>query len=92
VYQILRASTRRLLKFVESEIARRGGGCATIYNDMLEMIGSRRNPAIIGMAKACGGNIARTYRHDATPWCALTVNYCLIAFLACRAKTVTGHS
>jgi hypothetical protein len=71
VYQILRASTRRLLKFVESEIARRGGGCATIYNDMLEMIGSRRNPATIGMAKACGGNIAKTYRHDATPWCAL---------------------
>ena len=46
---------------------------------LYEFPGDADNPAIIGMAKACGGEIARTYRHDATPWCALTVNYCLIA-------------
>jgi hypothetical protein len=42
---------------------------------LYEFAGSADNPAIIGMAKACGGKIARTYQHDATPWCALTVNY-----------------
>ncbi len=46
---------------------------------LYEFPGTTDNPAIIGMAKTCGGKIAKTYRHDATPWCALTVNYCLIA-------------
>ena len=41
-YEILRASTRRLLKYVISEIARNGGGRVVIHNDQLEMIGSRR--------------------------------------------------
>ena len=41
-YEILRASTRRLLKYVMSEIARNGGGRVVIHNDQLEMIGSRR--------------------------------------------------
>ena len=41
-YEILRASTKRLLKFVTSEIARNGGGRVVIHNDQLEMIGSRR--------------------------------------------------
>jgi hypothetical protein len=41
-YEILRASTKRLLKFVTSEIARNGGGRVILHNDMLEMIGSRR--------------------------------------------------
>jgi hypothetical protein len=46
---------------------------------LYEFPGTADNPAIIAMAKACGGNIARTYKHDATPWCALAVNYCLVA-------------
>jgi uncharacterized protein (TIGR02594 family) len=46
---------------------------------LYEFAGSADNPAILGMARACGGIIARTYKHDATPWCALTVNYCLVA-------------
>jgi uncharacterized protein (TIGR02594 family) len=46
---------------------------------LYEFAGAADNPAILGMARACGGNIARTYKHDATPWCALTVNYCLVA-------------
>lgn len=41
-YEILRASTRRLLKYVLSEIARNDGGRTIIHNDQLEMIGSRR--------------------------------------------------
>jgi lysozyme family protein len=45
---------------------------------LYEFPGAADNPAIVAMAKACGGNIAKSYRHDATPWCALTVNYCLI--------------
>jgi uncharacterized protein (TIGR02594 family) len=46
---------------------------------LYEFAGSADNPAIIGMARACGGNIARNYKHDATPWCALAINYCLVA-------------
>jgi uncharacterized protein (TIGR02594 family) len=46
---------------------------------LYEFPGAADNPAIVAMAKACGGKIARTYRHDATPWCALTANYCLVA-------------
>jgi hypothetical protein len=37
----LRASSRRVLHLIESEIGRQGGA-ATIYNDQLEMSGSRR--------------------------------------------------
>jgi hypothetical protein len=40
-YLTLRASSRRLLAFIETEIARGGGGRVTIFNDQLEMIGSR---------------------------------------------------
>lgn len=36
------------------------------------------NPAIIEMAKQCGGKIAESYKHQDTAWCALTVNYCLV--------------
>jgi len=46
---------------------------------LYEFPGGKDNPAVVGMAKACGGNIAKTYTHDSIPWCALTVNYCLIA-------------
>ena len=46
---------------------------------LYEFPGGADNPAVVAMAKACGGNIARTYKHDATPWCALAVNYCLVA-------------
>lgn len=45
---------------------------------LYEAPGAADNPAIIAMAQACGGAIARDYKHDATPWCALTMNYCLV--------------
>lgn len=31
------------------------------------------------MARICGGQIAAAYKHDAIAWCALFVNYCLVA-------------
>src|SRR5258705_13992101 len=40
-YSVLRASARRVLRLVESEITRQGG-CATIYTDQFEHCGSRR--------------------------------------------------
>jgi uncharacterized protein (TIGR02594 family) len=44
---------------------------------LYEAPGEADNPNIINMAKACGGKIAATYKHDSTAWCALTTNYCL---------------
>jgi hypothetical protein len=41
-YLALRASARRVLRLVEAEIARQGGGVATIYTDQFELCGSRR--------------------------------------------------
>ena len=40
-YEVLRASSRRVLRLVLNEIVRQGGD-ATIYADMLEQTGSRR--------------------------------------------------
>lgn len=45
---------------------------------LYEFAGAADNPAIIAMAQQCGGSIAKNYKHDATPWCALTVNWCLV--------------
>ncbi len=41
-YDVLRASSRRLLAFIEQEIARQGGGNVVLFNDQLEVVGSRR--------------------------------------------------
>jgi hypothetical protein len=41
-YEVLRASSRRLLLFIETEIARQGGGSATIYPDQFRVVGSIR--------------------------------------------------
>jgi hypothetical protein len=41
-YEVLRASARRVLRLVESEIERQGGGSAAVHNDYLEICGSRR--------------------------------------------------
>ena len=38
-YCVLRASARRVLRLVESEIARQGGDVATICTDQLEYCG-----------------------------------------------------
>lgn len=55
------------------------------FNRMTKMMGiyeypgAADNPEIIKMAQACGGAIKRDYVHDSIPWCALAVNYALIA-------------
>lgn len=41
-YEALRASSRRLLLFIEGEIARQGGGRVTIYADQFAVVGSIR--------------------------------------------------
>jgi hypothetical protein len=41
-YGALRASSRRLLLFIEGEIARAGGGSVTIYADQFAVVGSIR--------------------------------------------------
>jgi hypothetical protein len=38
-FLILRASTRRLLKFIEAEVTR-NGGCARIFDDQFAVVGS----------------------------------------------------
>jgi len=43
----------------------------------LEPPGNADNPVILAWAKACGGQIAATYKHDATPWCKMFVEFCL---------------
>jgi len=50
---------------------------------MTEAPGSADNPKIIGMARTIGERwpeqkaYADSYRHDDTPWCGLTVAYCM---------------
>lgn len=46
---------------------------------LYEAPGTADNPLILEMARVCGRSIARDYVHDSIAWCALTVNYCLIA-------------
>jgi hypothetical protein len=41
-YRALRASSRRVLRLVEAECGRQGGGSATIWNDQFEIACSRR--------------------------------------------------
>lgn len=43
-----------------------------------EVPGNQDNPVILAMAKACGGNIAKTYVHDEIPWCKMFTEYCLV--------------
>jgi hypothetical protein len=40
-FAVLRPSSRRLLMFIETEIARSGGGSVTLYMDQFEVVGSR---------------------------------------------------
>ena len=41
--------------------------------------GRAKLDTIILETSICGGQIAKTYSHDAIAWCALFVNYCLVA-------------
>lgn len=52
---------------------------AIALRGLYERAGAADNPQILAMARLCGGKIAATYKHDDIPWCALFVNYCLVA-------------
>lgn len=45
---------------------------------LYEYSGSADNPLIMEMARICGGNIAREYKHDSIAWCAMAANYALV--------------
>lgn len=44
-----------------------------------EYAGGDDNPLILAWAKQCGGSIAANYKHDATAWCKLFTEYCLVS-------------
>jgi hypothetical protein len=69
-YLVLRASARRVLRLIESELMRQGG-CATIYTDQLELCGSRRvyRPAL---AEIHALGLAEIARHPKRYVCRLS--------------------
>jgi hypothetical protein len=87
----LRASSRRVLRLVEAEISRQGGGVATIYTDQLEICGSRRTyrPA---MAELHALGLIEVTRHPKRYTCRLSnrwreirmMHQALVASIAAR--------
>jgi hypothetical protein len=49
-FAVLRPSSRRLLMFIETEIARSDGGSVTLYMDQFEVVGSR-NVVLPGLSE-----------------------------------------
>ncbi|MCT8003074.1 TIGR02594 family protein [Sphingomonas sanguinis] len=43
--------------------------------DVREKLGPASNPVILDWAQEVGGDVARTYKTDETPWCGLTMAY-----------------
>jgi hypothetical protein len=62
-FAVLRASSARLLMFVEQQIARNGGGNVVLFNDQLEMIGSRR-VYIAGLSELNALGLLRVARYQ----------------------------
>ena len=52
-FAVLRASSKRLLLFIEGEIARQGGGPVTLRMDELQVVGSR-NVVLPGLSELHG--------------------------------------
>jgi hypothetical protein len=70
-YLALRASARRLLLFIETEVARQGGGAVTIYADQFSVVGSirivrRSKRHVISLS---GRRLARSVFIAALPLC-----------------------
>jgi hypothetical protein len=74
-YLALRASARRVLRLIEAEIARQGGGVATIYTDQFELCGGRRvyRPAL---AEIHALGLAEIERHPKRYVCRLSNRWC----------------
>ncbi len=70
-YQTLRASSRRLLLFIEGEIARQGGGAVTIYPDQFAVVGSIR-VVLPGLVELNALGLLDVKRHPKRHFCALS--------------------
>ena len=70
-YLALRPSSRRLLRFIEMEIQRQGGGRVLIFNDQFEMIGSRK-VYVPGLSELHSLGLLSVARHPKQHTCALS--------------------
>jgi hypothetical protein len=70
-YEALRASSRRLLLFIEGEIARQGGGRVTIYADQFAVVGSIK-VVLPGLSELHALGLIDVKRHTQRHVCALS--------------------
>ena len=70
-YEALRASSRRLLLFIEGEIARQGGGAVTLFADQLAVVGSIK-VIVPGLAELHALGLLDVKRHTKRHVCALS--------------------
>jgi len=63
-FQVLRSSAKRLLRYLDHELARSGGQPVTVPNDMLEIVGSIRvwRPAMHELAVLGLVEVERTFK------------------------------
>ena len=85
----LRASARRVLRLIESEIARQGG-CAVIFNDQLELCGSRRvwRPA---MSELHALGLVEIVRYPKKYACRLSHRWCKVTTQEARIASATAR-
>ena len=50
-YEVLRPSSRRLLRFIDIELARNNGGATIFHNDQFEVVGSLNRVVLYGLAE-----------------------------------------
>ena len=93
VYEALRASSRRLLMFIEQEIARNGGRPVMLYNDQFAVVGSVR---VIppGLSELHALGLIEVTRYPKRHMCALSERWRDIAskqdalIISARARTL----
>jgi hypothetical protein len=61
-FAVLRASSKRLLTFIETEIARNGGGPVTLYADQFAVVGSVK-VVVPGLSELHGLGLIDWQRH-----------------------------
>ena len=92
-YGVLRASSRRLLRFIEYEIARNGGRPVMLYNDQFAVVGSVR---VIppGLSELHALGLIEVTRYPKRHMCALSERWRDIAskqdaiIISARARTL----
>ena len=65
-FQVLRPSTRRLLMFIDTEVARNGGNPVTLYADQFDVVGSIR-VVVPGLSELCGLGLIEWQRFPKRP-------------------------